>query len=265
MKIYSLSGASGTGKSTSALELAYLHNIEGIIDDGILIIHGEKCAGRSAKFEKNAYTAVRRAIFQDDEHRKEVKNAIEQSNINSLLIVGTSVKMTKKIAARLDVGAIDTFIYVEDVRTPKEIRQAQFIRQTQGKHVMPIPHAQVEQNFFKRIIQKGRDIFLNKKKIGETTIVQPDFHKERIEIARAVYVTVLQHVLSKTEIVAKFEIKDLVIESIPQIQIAVYLHAPVSYDVIAHLTLLQKEISHQFLLHFGIEPEFIHLQVKGMK
>ncbi|AWE07491.1 hypothetical protein DCE79_08930 [Lysinibacillus sp. 2017] len=265
MKIYSLSGASGTGKSTSALELAYLHNIEGIIDDGILIIHGEKCAGTSAKFEKNAFTAVRRAIFLEDAHRNEVKSAIEQSNIHSLLIIGTSDKMTKKIAARLDVGTIDTFIYVEDVRTQKEIRQAQFIRQTQGKHVMPIPHAQVEQNFFKRIIQKGRDIFLNKKKIGETTIVQPDFHKERIEIARAVYVAVLHQILSESDIVAKFEIMHLATEAIPQMQIAVYLHAPISYDVIMHLTLLQKEISHQFLLHFGIEPEFIHLQVRGIK
>ena len=72
MEVYSLSGPSGTGKSTSALEFAHKHEIDGIIDDGLLIVNGQKIAGISAKFEKNTVTAVRRAIFQDEEHRNAV-------------------------------------------------------------------------------------------------------------------------------------------------------------------------------------------------
>ena len=73
MIIHSLSGPSGTGKSTSALQFAYEHEIEAIIDDGMLIINGEKIAGTSAKYEKNTITAIRRAIFEDDVHKNEVQ------------------------------------------------------------------------------------------------------------------------------------------------------------------------------------------------
>lgn len=52
MIVHALSGASGTGKSTSAIQFAYENQIEAIIDDGLLIINGEKIAGTSAKFEK---------------------------------------------------------------------------------------------------------------------------------------------------------------------------------------------------------------------
>lgn len=69
MKVYSLSGPSGTGKSTSALAFAHKLGVVAIIDDGLLIINGVKVAGVSAKFEKNTITAVRRAIFTEQEHR----------------------------------------------------------------------------------------------------------------------------------------------------------------------------------------------------
>ena len=265
MKIYSYSGPSGTGKSTSALEVAYTHQIEGIIDDGMFIVNGQKRAGTSAKFEKNSFTAVRRAIFQEEEHRADVSRAIKESGITSILVIGTSDKMTKRIAERLELGAIDQYFYVNDIRTAKEIRQAQFIRQMQGKHVMPIPYAQVEQNFFKRLVQKGREIFLNTKKIGETTIVQPDFHQERVYIARSVYVSVLERVLQQNELLAKYEVLNLHVEGIPQMNIAIYLKSPVHYDVPHCLYELQKNISDVFLFHFGIEPESIHIHLKGIK
>ncbi|NLY80210.1 MAG: hypothetical protein GX072_10075, partial [Lysinibacillus sp.] len=83
MKVYSLSGPSGTGKSTSAIQFAHDHQIEAIIDDGLLIKEGQKIAGTSAKFEKNTITAVRRAIFQDESHKKEVKEALKKHNIQS--------------------------------------------------------------------------------------------------------------------------------------------------------------------------------------
>lgn len=156
MKIYSLSGPSGTGKSTSALQFAHDNNIEAIMDDGILIVNGEKAAGTSAKFEKNTLKAVRRAILDDDLHKAEVLEAIHTHNVNSILLIGTSDKMTKKIAARLQLGEIDEFHYVHNIRTEKEIRIAKYVREIQGKHVMPVPYRQVEQNFFKRLIQRGR-------------------------------------------------------------------------------------------------------------
>lgn len=147
MKVYSLSGPSGTGKSTSALAFAHKLGVEAIIDDGLLIVNGIRVAGISAKFEKNTITAVRRAIFTEQEHREAVKKALASHKVQSILLIGTSTKMTNSIAKQLDLGPIEHYYDVEDVRSFKEIQKARFIRQTQGKHVMPIPYRQVEQNF----------------------------------------------------------------------------------------------------------------------
>lgn len=265
MIVYALSGPSGTGKSTVALEFAFKHQIQAIIDDGLLIVNGEKKAGTSAKFEKNALTAVRRAIFEDEAHRDEVMQAINDLKIESLLIIGTSEKMTNKIARRLQIEPIDHRYKIEDVRSDKEIQLARFVRNTQGKHVMPIPLNQVEQNFFKRLIQRGRDIFSHTKKIGETTIVRPDFHSETVEISRAAYVQIIQYELSKNSILKKYELQKLTLNVLPAMQISVYLQAPVQYDVIAAIANIQQQIEQSFIEHFGIGTEKIDIFVKGIR
>lgn len=265
MEIYSLSGPSGTGKSTSALEFAHQRDIEGIIDDGLLIINGEKKAGTSAKFEKNTITAVRRAIFHEDSHQEAVLEALQEAELSSILIIGTSDKMTKRIAERLGIGPIRHFHYITDIRTPQEIQLARFIRETQGKHVMPIPLRQVEQNFFKRFIQKGKEIIFNKRKIGETTIVRPDFHHEIIEISKIVYVQLLEYELEKNAYITRSDILKLSIELIPAITIELSLQAPVTYNVPLVLRDLQNQISEAFLLHFAIAPEEINIHVRGIK
>lgn len=265
MLVYTLSGASGTGKSTVALEFAHQNNIQAIIDDGLLIVNGEKKAGTSAKFEKNALTAVRRAIFEDEQHRQEVVTAIRHLAINSILIIGTSEKMTNKIAKRLGLEPIKYRYKIEDVRTEKEIQLARFVRTTQGKHVMPIPLSQVEQNFFKRIVQRGKEIFSQAMKIGETTIVRPDFHQETVDISRAAYVQLIQYELSQNNIVKKFEIQKLSLNVLPAMQIIVYLRAPVHYDIILELTKLQQQIEQSFEVHFGIGTKKIDMIVKGIR
>ena len=49
MKVYSLSGKSGTGKSYQAINLCRKMNIESIIDDGLFICRNKVIAGISAK------------------------------------------------------------------------------------------------------------------------------------------------------------------------------------------------------------------------
>lgn len=265
MKVHSLSGPSGTGKSTSALEFAYKNGIEAIIDDGLLIRNGEKLAGTSAKFEKNALTAVRRAVFEDEAHRQEVIQAIKEHNIQTILLIGTSDKMTKRIAKALEVWPIEEFHYIEEIRTKQEIELARFVRQTQGKHVMPIPVKQVEQNFFKRLIQRGREIFFNAKKIGEITIVRPDFHSEVVEIHKNVYSQLAMHETAKNPIVAKVETLKIEQDVMPIVHLTITLNAPISYYLPKAVEALQKQISDSFQLHFGIAPDSIHVTVKGMK
>ncbi|WP_342469374.1 hypothetical protein [Ureibacillus sp. FSL K6-3587] len=266
MKVYSLSGPSGSGKSTSALQFAHDHQIEAIIDDGLLIKNGQKIAGTSAKFEKNTIRAVRRAIFQDEAHRKEVMEAIKKQNIQSILIIGTSDKMTKKIAEQLELGPIQQFYYIDDIRSKNEIKLSQFVRFTQGKHLMPIPYLQVEQNFFRRIIQKGFDIFTkNRVKLGETTIVQPDFHRQTIDISPNVYLDLIKYVVSNHPAVAKVDSVQFTMKKFqPKIYVSLHIKTPVDYDVIEKMEQLQKQISVQFQRHFEFEPMHILIFLKGI-
>ncbi len=266
MIIHSLSGPSGTGKSTSALHFAHEHDIEAIIDDGMLIINGEKIAGTSAKYEKNTITAIRRAIFEDDAHKTEVKNAILQHDVQTILLIGTSDKMTKKIAEKLELGEINYFHYIEEIRSNREIQIAKFVRGTQGMHVMPIPYKQVEQNIFKRMIHKGFEIFSkNREKLGETTIVRPVFHQQTIDISRKVYVDLLEYILDNYKGIAKVDSIQFKLKQFnPSIYLVVYIPFPVNYNVIKRIEDLQKYISHQFLKHFEFQPGDIHVVVKGV-
>lgn len=266
MMIHSLSGPSGSGKSTSALQFAHEQGIEAIIDDGILVIKGERVAGTSAKYERNTIKAIRRAIFEDEEHKKEVQEAIKEYDVQSILIIGTSDKMTKKIAQKLELGDINSFHYIEEIRSNKDIQIAKFVRGTQGMHVMPIPYKQVEQNIFKRMIHRGFEIFSkNKEKLGETTIVRPVFHQQTIDISQKVYVDLLEYILENYKGIAKvdsfhFTLKQL----IPSIYIVIYIPYPVDYFVVGKIEELQQYISHQFLKHFEFQPGEIHVYVKGV-
>lgn len=266
MIVHSLSGPSGTGKSTSAIQFAHEHQIEAIIDDGLLIIGGEKKAGTSAKFEKNTITAVRRAIFQDQLHKQEVMDAIREHNLQSILIIGTSDKMTKQIASRLDIAPIHHFHHIDEIRTNREIQMAKFVRGTQGKHVMPVPYKQVEQNFFKRFIQRGFDIFSKTKvKLGETTIVQPDFHRQVVTISKNVYIDLIKHTVSQNNEEFKVETVQFTMKDFyPTIYIALTIKAPVNYTVNDKMRGLQEAISEQFMYHFEFEPAHIRIFVKGV-
>ncbi|RID85435.1 hypothetical protein D1953_11525 [Peribacillus asahii] len=265
MEIFSLSGPSGTGKSTSALAFADQHKIPAIIDDGLLILHGQKIAGTSAKFEKNTVTAVRRAIFSDDLHAKEVQEALKIYVINKILIIGTSDKMTKLIAKRLELGDIDHYYYVEDIRSSSEIKMAQFIRKTEGKHIMPIPHKQVGQNFFKRLVYKGMDIFSPKKeKIGETTIVRPDFHKGYIRIEKKAFIDIIEHTCSNNPYIDHLDSIHVEVEGLPTANLNVSVVSPVSYHLPNMLEQLQLEIQHNFLHHFNIEFASIDVHVSSV-
>ncbi|MFJ7367831.1 AAA family ATPase [Lysinibacillus sp. NPDC098008] len=266
MKVYSLSGPSGTGKSTSALAFAHQLGVEAIIDDGLLIVNGVRVAGVSAKFEKNTITAVRRAIFTDEVHREAVQKALANYQVQSILLIGTSNKMTNSIAKQLALGPIAHYYCVEDIRSLKEIQKARFIRQTQGKHVMPIPYRQVEQNFFKRLVQKGMEIFGPKReKIGETTIVRPDFQREYIDIDKSVYVQLLTHSCRQQALVHKVEHVQFLLGEQAQAILTIQIKLPLDGSLAERLYALQQAVQQEFYQHFDYELDAIHLHVKAAK
>lgn len=260
MEIFSLTGPSGTGKSTSALAFAHKHKIPAIIDDGLLIVNGVKIAGTSAKFEKNAITAIKRATFFDKDHVKEVQMAISHYYINKILIIGTSDKMTRLIASRLQLGDVNHYYHVEDIRSSSEIKIAQFVRKTEGKHIIPIPYRQVDQNFFKRLIQKGVDIFSPKKeRIGETTIVHPDFQRGAIIIHKKVYKELVKIICCSYQEIEECKSVQFLLQGMPVLNVKITIRQPIRYHLLTLSTKLQQDIHTQFLNHFNIELKSVNL------
>ena len=101
MKIVSFTGKSGTGKSYRATALAQSRGFDAIIDDGLLIYKGQIVAGTSAKKCASKAAAMRTALFNYEDHRKEVRAAIARYKPEALMIIGTSDKMTNIIAEQL--------------------------------------------------------------------------------------------------------------------------------------------------------------------
>lgn len=263
MEVFSLSGASGTGKSTSALSFAHKHKIPAIIDDGLLIINGQKIAGTSAKFEKNPLTAVKRATFFFEDHVKEMQMAIKAYYITRILIIGTSDKMTRLIASRLNLGKIRHFYHVEDIRSSSEIRLAQFIRKTEGKHIIPIPYKQVDQNFFKQIIIKGMEIFSSKKeRIGETTIVHPDFHRGGIIIHKKVYKDLAIIICSNYQEIAECKSAQFLLHGLPTLNIQLTINYPLNSNLLQMAENLQKDIQFHFINQLNIELHSINVYIQ---
>lgn len=180
LEVIALIGRSGTGKSQRAQSLSRKYGIEYIIDDGLLIKGNKIVAGISAKKENTRIGAIKRALFMDPLHRKEVIGAIEKSEPSSILILGTSDGMVDKISENLNIPDIKKRIYIEDIATPKEIETAVRTRREQGKHVIPVPTFAVRKDFSGYFIDSIKSF--RKKDKGtdndddiEKTVVRPTY------------------------------------------------------------------------------------------
>lgn len=178
MKVYALSGKSGTGKSFQAMNLCREKNIDSIIDDGLFIYKNEIKAGRSAKRAGTKVGAIKTALFYDDSHMEETKAAIRKAAPASILVIGTSEGMVEKIAERLDLGKIDELIHIEDITTEEEREIARKQRVQQGKHVVPAPAVQLKRQFsgyFMHPLRIFRGWGFGKDSFAEKSVVRPTY------------------------------------------------------------------------------------------
>ena len=147
MKVYTLTGKSGTGKSFQAMNLCREYDIESIIDDGIFIYRDRVMAGTSAKREQTKVGAIKAAMFIRPKQREEVRKSIESVKPDSILVIGTSDKMADEICEQLGLPEIYRRIHIEDITTEREREKAWKQRRIQGKHVIPVPSMQLKRDF----------------------------------------------------------------------------------------------------------------------
>jgi len=194
IKVYALVGESGTGKSFRAKLVAQKYGIDFIIDDGLLIRDNRIIAGHSAKKEKTFLAAVKVALFDDKAHRDEVARKLQTEKFKKILILGTSIKMVNKIAARLQLPQPQKIIKIEDIATKEEIEKAIRSRQIEGKHVIPVPSIEVKKNY-PAIFYDAIRVFLKRPRIPpitsptrihEKSVVRPEYSRRgRVLISEA--------------------------------------------------------------------------------
>jgi uncharacterized alkaline shock family protein YloU len=147
IRVYSLVGKSGTGKSYRAEELCRRYGIDGIIDDGLFIVKGRILAGTSAKRQDTKVRAIKTALFTEDSHMESVTAQIGESAPESVLVIGTSDRMTDIITDRLGLPRPEARFDIEDITTPEERDIAHRQRHELGKHVIPVPTFQIKKAF----------------------------------------------------------------------------------------------------------------------
>ena len=202
IKVYAFVGPSGTGKSYRAQMVANEKNIKYIIDDGLLIRENEIVAGTSAKKAQTKIETVKQAIFLEQDKKTEMSNAIKKFKPESILILGTSDDMVKKIAENLGLPPIQETVYITDVATKQEMETARRIRQTEGKHVIPVPTFEIKKDFSGYLLDPLQ-IFKTKGKgqkpyIAEKSIIRPTFsYMGNFTISDSVFKEIVEYLASK--------------------------------------------------------------------
>lgn len=199
MDVIALVGPSGTGKSHRALMVARQNKADAIIDDGILIKDNKIIAGHSAKREISKIMAIRRAVFIMPGHAQEVKDAIARVKPERILVLGTSENMVYRIDKALGLPPISKIINIADIATKAEIAKAQFYRNREGKHIIPVPTIELKPHFSGYLIDPIQSFFkkssTKRRRLGEKSIVRPIFsYYGRLIIDDVTILEIVKHI-----------------------------------------------------------------------
>ena len=175
IKTFAFVGPSGTGKSYRAQMVANENGIKYIIDDGLLICENEVVAGVSAKKAPTKIETVRKALFSEEEQKKEIKKILKKHKPESILILGTSDEMVEKIAENLGLPEIEKKIYIEQVSSAEQIEEAKKIRKEQGKHVVPVPTFEIKEQFSGYFVDPLKMFEKKDKVYREKSVIRPTF------------------------------------------------------------------------------------------
>lgn len=271
VRVYALVGKSGTGKSFRAQLLMDKYGIDLMIDDGLLIKDQKILAGRSAKREKNYLSAVKTALFNDRRHRREVLSIMEQMKFKKVLILGTSERMVIKIAQVLRLPPIHKIILIDEIATSEEIKTAIHYRNTQGRHVIPVPSIEVKRTYPRIVADSLRVLFRkgmsapSKKNMFEKTVVRPEFsRKGEVSISKAALSQMILHCVD--EYAADISIKRLVIhKDRAGYHIDLFLDVPFGVQLAGTVHEMQRYIMESIERYTGIIIDELNVTIDSLR
>ncbi len=266
VKVYALVGRSGTGKSYHSKLVAAKYKIDLIIDDGLLIRGDKIVAGHSAKQDPNFISAVRTAVFDDNDHRDQVMDALLKEKYKKILIIGTSEKMIGKITKRLELPPAEKIIHIEDISSPEDIETAMRIRFTEGKHVIPVPSIEVTRSYPQivydslKILKKNRTA---KDKSYEKTIVRPEFSRpDKEEITEQALTQMVRHAITDYDPVIKVKKVRGVKNPDSTYSLQVTLQLPIRHYMTTTISDLQEYITECIEKYGGILLKSVSIEIE---
>lgn len=260
----------GTGKSYRAQMVASERGISYIIDDGLLIKENEVIAGVSAKKADTKIETVKKALFNNAEEAEEIKKAFRKYRPESILILGTSDNMIKKIRENLGLPELTETIYITDVATEEEMQEARRIRQTQGKHVIPVPTFEIKKDFSGFILDPLQ-IFKSKGKnekpyISEKSIIRPTFsYLGNFKISDTVFRQIIEYLVTKTE--AIYKINRVRINKFEELEgISIYMEVTIvyGYNAVEELNNFRKKCKKEIENLTAMNVETLDIVAKGI-
>ena len=242
-----LVGKSGTGKSFRAQLIAEKYEIEAIIDDGLLIQGQKILAGRSAKRETGRMEAVKKAVFHDTTHAREVRRVLDRTRSRRILILATSERMALRIAERLILPAPGRVINIEEVATREEIEAALQSRRMLGRHIIPVPPIEVKRDYPNIVIDSikiflRRNILRQRGRVFEKTVVSPDFEQRgQVTVTEGALTQMVFHCVEEFDPALRVE-RLLVVGNMRQPALEVVLRVPFNTPVAGRLHQLRDYI-----------------------
>lgn len=269
VRVFALVGGSGTGKSFRAKLVAQKFGIDMIIDDGLLISGDAIVAGKSAKREKLYMSAVKTALFHEKAHRDEVARVLQKTRWKKILIIGTSEKMTMKIAERLQIPYPAKTIKIEDIASREEIDTAIRARKVEGKHVIPVPAIEIKRSY-PRIFYDSIRVFLQRNlspgglttpKLYEKSVVRPEFSKRgRVAISESALSQMVIHCIDEFD--DSIRIQKITVRSDSQgYRLTVVIEVPFGSQLSGKIHNLQQYIIDNIERFTGILIEEVNLVI----
>ncbi|MBN2874130.1 MAG: ATP-binding protein [Spirochaetales bacterium] len=269
VRVFALVGGSGTGKSFRAKLVAQKFGIDMIIDDGLLINGDAIVAGKSAKREKLYMAAVKTALFHEKSHRDEVARILQHSRWKKILIIGTSEKMVRKIAERLQIPSPGKVIKIEDIASRDDIDTAIRARKVEGKHVIPVPAIEIKRNY-PQIFYDSIRVFLQRNlspgglktpKLYEKSVVRPEFSKRgRVAISESALSQMVIHCIDEFD--DSIRIQKITVRSDSQgYRLTVVIEVPFGSQLSGRIHNLQQYIIDNIERFTGILIEEVNLVI----
>lgn len=271
VRVCAFVGPSGTGKSYRAQLVAWENNIKYIIDDGLLIDDNEVVAGTSAKKAPTKIETIKHALFNNEEEKKEIIDAFIRLKIESILILGTSDGMVKKIAENLGLPEISKTIYIQNVATEEEMQKARRMRVTEGKHVIPVPTFEIKKDFSGFLLDPLQ-IFKSKGSgsepyIAEKSIIRPTFsYIGNFTISDTVFRQIIKLLLYKDKEKNIMRLSRIRIDKYGE-GMSIYMEAIVKYGCIIPDTIkkFQNRVKKEIERLTSMNVQKIEIYVKSIK